>query len=421
MTPPARDARQAATQIVAKLRDQGHTAYLAGGCVRDALLGHTPKDYDVATDATPDQVQALFTQSAAVGAAFGVVIVYRSATERRPRWVTEVATFRAEGAYSDGRRPDEVRFTTAEEDAKRRDFTINGLFAEPDPDRPDRPEADRVIDFVDGRADLVARRIRAIGDAGDRFGEDYLRMLRAVRFAARLGFEIETKTQAAIRAHARYLGRISRERIGQELLAMLTGPAPAQALRLLQRLKLDAPTLNEDPADPALNASTKLPEHASAPARLAAWLIDRHGRDADHERLIQRWRGALSLSNDHRDDLKKLLNALPTLEAWTTLPRAAQKRTAIQPHWDQALALFGAIGGDAQRLADDAHALASDGIGLAPTPLVTGDDLIDLGHRPGPGFKTLLDEVYDQQLEGQLATRDDALAYLAETQPPRRG
>ena len=194
MAHPVTNARLAAVQLIAQLRQRGHVAYLAGGCVRDALMGNTPKDYDVATDATPEQVQAIFPKSAAVGAAFGVVIVYTSAPKGQDRFVTEVATFRAEGAYSDGRRPDEVRFTNAEEDASRRDFTINGLFAEPDLEQPDNPRADRIIDNVGGRADLEAGMLRAIGDPGERFGEDYLRMLRAVRFAARLGFEIEPKT-----------------------------------------------------------------------------------------------------------------------------------------------------------------------------------------------------------------------------------
>jgi len=413
MAQPVNSARLAAVQIIARLKSKGYTAYLAGGCVRDALMGTQPKDYDVATDATPQQVQAFFPKSAAVGAAFGVVIVYTPAAKGQGRFVTEVATFRAEGAYSDGRRPDEVRFTDAKEDASRRDFTINGLFAEPDLDRPGFVPADRVIDYVHGQADLKTKQIRAIGDPGERFGEDYLRMLRAVRFAARLGFEIEPKTSAAIRAHARYLGQISRERIGQELLAMLQGPRPTLALDLLQQHKLDAPTLNEDPNSYELEASRKLPRNADVPTRLAAWLVDRHGRGAMPQHIVKRWRRALSLSNDCRDELNRLLQLMPRLDEWASLNIAARKRLACHDNWEPSLLLYSAIGGDTQALRDDTQRLAHDGIGLAPAPLLTGDDLIAARFEPGPNFKTLLDRAYDQQLQGELQTREQALAWLA--------
>lgn len=412
MAHPITNARLAAVQVIAQLRQQGHVAYLAGGCVRDALMGADPKDYDVATEATPQQVQAIFPKSAAVGAAFGVVIVYTSAPKGQNRFVTEVATFRAEGAYSDGRRPDEVRFTNAEEDASRRDFTINGLFAEPDPDQPDNPDADRIIDFVGGRADLEAGILRAIGDPGERFGEDYLRMLRAVRFTARLGFEIEPKTRAAIRAHARYLGQISRERIGQELLAMLQGPNPALALDLLQEHKLDAPILNEDPNGQTLNASRRLSAQAKMPTRLAAWLIDRHGQAAGDPRTVKRWRNALSLSNEHRDELGRLLKLIPSLDGWGEFARAARKRLAAHPDWEQTLLLYEAVGSDAQAIRKDTGQLINDGIGLAPAPLLTGEDLIEAGFQPGPQFKTLLDLAYDQQLESHLTTHEQALTWL---------
>jgi len=415
MAQPVLNARLAAVQIIAQLREQGYVAYLAGGCVRDALLGAEPKDYDVATDATPDRVQAIFPKSAAVGAAFGVVIVYTTAPKGQARFITEVATFRAEGAYSDGRRPDAVRFTNAQEDASRRDFTINGLFAAPGSDLSDQDgQSDRIIDYVNGKADLQARLIRAIGDPGERFGEDYLRMLRAIRFASRLDFEIEPKTSAAIRAHARYLGQISRERIGQELLAMLQGPGPTRALDLLQQHKLDAPTLNEDPSTHTLDASRRLDAQADAPTRLAAWLIDRHGRAANHLGIIKRWRAALSLSNEHRDELHRLVQLLPRLDQWPQLSVAARKRLAAHPNWHQSLMLFEAVQGDAQTIRNDTDQLASDGVGLAPAPLLTGDDLIHAKLTPGPRFKTLLDQAYDQQLQGRLETREQALAWLSD-------
>lgn len=412
MTQPVTNARLAAVQIIAKLRQQGHIAYLAGGCVRDALMGRVPKDYDVATDATPDVVQDLFPKSAAVGAAFGVVIVYTPAPKGQSRFITEVATFREEGEYSDGRRPDEVRFTDAKQDASRRDFTINGLFAEPDLDQPDNPANDQIIDFVHGQADLKAGLIRAIGDPGERFGEDYLRMLRAIRFASRLGFEIEAKTSTAIRIHARYLGQISRERIGQELLAMLHGPSPALALDLLQQHKLDAPTLNEDPNGHTLDSSRKLTGHADIPTRLAAWLIDRHSSEAQNPRIIKRWRTALSLSNEHRDELNRLLQLMPTLDGWADLTVAARKRLAAHPNWDQSLLLYQAMDGDADSIRSNTEQLTHDGIGLSPDPLLDGEDLINASLAPGPRFKTLLDQAYDLQLQGELETRTQALDWL---------
>lgn len=412
MSKPAQSARQAALGIIATLRQAGYTAFLAGGCVRDDLLGREPKDYDIATDAEPDKVQALLPKSSAVGAAFGVILVYTNATSDRPRWITEVATFRADSGYTDGRRPDSVRFTDAREDAKRRDFTINGLFAAP-PAADDPPGTpDRIIDYVQGQADLQAQVIRAIGDPGDRFGEDYLRMLRAVRFAARLGFAIEPKTAAAIRVHARYLGQISRERIGQELLAMLSGPKPHLALNLLQELKLDAPTLNEDPGSPPLTVSERLDEQADVPTRLAGWLIDRHGLDTPYTRTIDRWRKALSLSNDHRDDLSRLLKLMEQFKGWQGLTIAQRKRMAVLPAWEQGLLLFSAVGGDSQTLRNDVMTLARDGVGLSPAPLLNGEDLIRQGMTPGPAFKTTLDKAYDRQLEGELTNRERALEWL---------
>src|SRR5215212_5376030 len=214
-----------AESIVKRLREHGHVAYFAGGCVRDLLLGLEPKDWDVATDAPPGRVRELVSKTEAVGAAFGVILV------RVGRSQVEVATFRAEGSYLDGRRPSEVRFTTAEEDAKRRDFTINGLFLDP-------LEGDRVIDFVGGQEDLASRTLRAIGDASARFAEDHLRLLRAVRFAARFGLEIAPLTASAIEATGPLLKGISPERIAEELRGMLCPPTRSAAWMLLWKFKL---------------------------------------------------------------------------------------------------------------------------------------------------------------------------------------
>src|SRR5215212_10163592 len=217
--------RADAEAVLRRLRHNGHEAYFAGGCVRDLLLGLEPKDYDVATDAQPQRVRELFTKTEAVGAAFGVILV------RHGRSVVEVATFRSDGSYLDGRRPSEVKFTTAQEDAQRRDFTINGLFMDP-------LAEDRVIDFVGGKEDLAARRLRAIGDPSSRFAEDHLRLLRAVRFAARFGLEIAPSTAMAIEQHANLLKGISPERIAEELRLMLTASTRGTAWMLLWKFRL---------------------------------------------------------------------------------------------------------------------------------------------------------------------------------------
>src|SRR4051794_984387 len=211
----------AARRIVERLRDAGHIAYFAGGCGPDLLRGETPKDFDVATDARPEDVQKLFSRTYAVGAHFGVIVVLEDAFQ------FEVATFRADDAYIDGRRPVSVRFASPEEDAKRRDFTINGMFYD--------PEKEQVIDYVAGRADLGAKRIRAIGQATERFAEDRLRMLRAVRFATVLDFENEAETWAALTANASEITRISAERIREELVRIFLSPNRVRGWDLLDQ------------------------------------------------------------------------------------------------------------------------------------------------------------------------------------------
>src|SRR6266404_2812348 len=210
---------EAARKVAARLRDAGHIAYFAGGCVRDLLNGKVPKDIDIATDARPELVQRMFPRTYAVGAHFGVIVVHENGFQ------FEVATFRSDGAYLDGRRPVEVHFATAEEDAARRDFTINGMFFD--------PEKEEVIDFVGGRADLERKLIRAIGDPAQRFAEDRLRVLRAVRFATVLGFEIDPATWDAVRASAASINEISAERIREELVRIFLSPNRARGWDLL--------------------------------------------------------------------------------------------------------------------------------------------------------------------------------------------
>jgi poly(A) polymerase len=408
--PTAVRKREAAEKIVRVLQGAGHVAYFAGGCVRDQLLGLEPKDYDVATDATPEQVKALFRNTRLVGEAFGVVLV------RLKRCEIEVATFRSEGDYSDGRRPDHVEFTDAEHDAQRRDFTINGLFYD--------PVADQVHDFVEGRDDLARRRIRAIGDPAKRFAEDYLRMLRAVRFAARLGWTIDPPTRRAIVQHAPKLGLISRERIGTELRLMLSEATRASAADLTQDLALDAPALDDDHVDAALRVLTGLPDDAAFPLALAAWLLDRRIPATPDDlpdavsrikvvRYVRIWRNALALSNSERDAMRELLLALPDWLNWSTLGVAPRKRLLARADWADlhalGMALIAVHGGvDVELMSRQIAELTAEGV--APEPLITGDDLLAAGLEPGPAFKTILDEVYDAQLELRIASREAALA-----------
>jgi len=252
-------------RVLRKLRDAGHVAYFAGGCVRDQLIGHVPKDYDIASDATPDHVRKLFPRCRRVGEAFGVMLVRSGGLD------VEVAAFRTEADYRDGRRPAHVAPATAEQDAQRRDFTINGLFEDPLADSPDA----RILDYVGGLADLRAGVVRAIGDPDERFAEDHLRMLRAVRFAARLGFNLDPATADAAARRAPPPARISRERIGDEVRRMLLGPHPAQAVTFMQQLRLDAEVLGGHmPREPRHLAAAATPIE-SLPAALAAWAMDR--------------------------------------------------------------------------------------------------------------------------------------------------
>ena len=432
LDPVQPSAREAASKIVAILRDAGHVAYFAGGCVRDSLLGRTPKDYDVATDALPERVRSLFRNSKYVGEAFGVVLVRLLSHE------IEVATFRVEAGYQDGRHPTQVEFTDARNDAIRRDFTINGMFEDP----LASDDSGRIIDYVGGREDLGLKLIRAIGDPDDRFAEDYLRMLRAVRFAARLGFEIEDRTARAIRIHARFLGQISRERIGAEVQTMMSHPNRAGAARLCQSLHLDGPALAEEHSLRENPTLASLPPGASYPVALAAWLLDRHfvgepivpgptsredpklviARHFDDffqrrgEGLVRRWRNALVLSNDHRAQFAGTLLLSSKFLYWQILPVAARKRLLAHERAGDATLLIRAFSHQpilsllSQEIDADAPGLFADGVN--PSPYITGEDLIALGQKPGPHFKGLLDDVYDAQLEHRVDSRENAMEWL---------
>jgi poly(A) polymerase len=392
-----------ATEIVRTLVEAGHEAYFAGGTVRDRLMGNEPTDWDVATSARPEAVARLFHGAQYVGESFGVMLV------RHRRLQVQVATFRTEGVYSDGRHPDRVSFSDAEHDACRRDFTINGLFENPLAGADD----ERIIDYVGGRADLEAGVIRAIGDPRARLHEDALRMLRAVRFAARFEFDIEPGTAEAIQASTGDLRGVSRERVGQELKWMLSHHNRGLAAWKLQYLGLDGAVLQEPCTAAAPRRLGRLPDDAAYPTALAAWLLDRGEGAADVIERARRWAGALLLSNADRGALYACLEIHAALcGPWATLGVAGQKRLAARPEFDEALAVLKAH--DTQAFVDvRRQVLALAETGLAPAPLITGDDLIGLGLKPGPLFKRVLDAVYDAQLEGSLARRSEALA-LAE-------
>ncbi len=391
------DLRTTAVDIVRALTKAGHVAYFAGGCVRDRLMGHSPDDYDIATDARPEAVGELFHSAHYVGESFGVMLI------RHRGHMIHVATFRADGVYSDGRRPDSVAYTDAEHDAARRDFTINGLF--------ENPLTGDIIDHVGGEADLNARVIRAIGSPQARLQEDALRMLRAVRFAARFEFTINKATADAIRSRAGDLRGVSRERIGDELKRMLSSPNRARAATELQRLGLDEAVLDGVRRTATPTRLSGLPADAAYPTALAAWLLDRGepGDDPPVDRAL-RWSRALLLSNVDQHALCRTLQIYLTLSGdWSSLGVAGQKRLAAQPDFEQALAILQAADRDAWAVVRDRRGeLALTG--LAPAPLITGEDLIGLGMEPGPIFRNVLDAVYDAQLEGGLESRDAALA-----------
>jgi poly(A) polymerase len=400
--PPAADA---AVAIVRDLRAARHEALFAGGSVRDLLLGRSPKDYDIATDAPPDRIRKLFRPTRLVGQAFGVVLV-----RRMDRWV-EVATFRSDGTYSDGRRPDSVTFASAREDAQRRDFTINGMFLD--------PVELRVIDYVGGQADLTARVVRCIGDPATRFSEDYLRLLRAVRIASRLGFAIEPATLVAMEANAPAVAKVAPERVREELEKMLAGPGRAAALAILLdtgllRAVLDmiAPRWSElllvDARTDAGEWVRRLPESTPFEATFAC-LMRGLGNTDVHD-VCRR----LTCSNEQRELVAWLVQHHRDLEPLENVSLAAFKRLMSNPAFAWLCEIAVARSGSAEglRRAIMARKGAIDPARVQPAPLVTGDDLIARGMPAGPMYSRVLDELYRRQLEEELTTREQALAAL---------
>lgn len=395
--------QQAAIEIIRTLQQHGFQALLAGGCVRDMLLGQPAKDYDVATDAQPADVMRLFYRTLKVGAKFGVVIVLIR------RQQVEVATFRSEAGYEDGRHPTEVRFTSAAEDASRRDFTINGMFYD--------PLNDRVLDYVEGQADLQRQIIRTIGDPEERFGEDYLRMLRAIRFSTRLGFAIEPETYAAVGRNASKIARISGERIAVELEGTLVHPNRAAGAALLIETGLAEavfPGFSGEPTQQALSVLGRLRRNVDFPLALAAFfvgyptdfamarceILKLSNKQTKHIEFLLTNRGGLLDSAMSLAQLKKFL-AEPGFRDLYELERAIQKAAASQAGLAQLVALRKRI----RDLGD---------VEVKPKPFLNGHDLMRLGAVPGPALGQLAEELYVAQLEGEVASREQAERWAGE-------
>jgi poly(A) polymerase len=424
-----------ANSICDTLLRSGYQALLVGGCVRDLLLGHEPADYDVTTDATPDQVMALFPESIAVGAQFGVILVPWNELK------VEVATFRSDVGYSDGRHPDRVVYSkTPQEDVQRRDFTINGLLM--------RHDTAEVLDFVGGQADLKAKVIRAIGDPDRRFAEDKLRMMRAVRFAARFGFEIETETFRAIRRHVAEIHQVSPERLREELTKMLTEGAARQTFELLDETWLLQQVLPEMGAMKGVEQPAQfhpegdvwihtrlmlegLPKGASP---TLAWGVLLHDvgkpptfqsaaetgdriRFNHHVEVGVRMAEAickrLRFSNDDTEQILTLVDNHMKFGAVAEMRASTLKKFVRLPRFQEHLALHRLDCLSSHRHLDSYEFVqrfleVTPPEQVRPERLLTGDDLLEMGFRPGPVFAQILRMLEDAQLERQIKTREEA-------------
>jgi putative nucleotidyltransferase with HDIG domain len=443
--------KEFATSIVRTLRQNGFQTYLVGGCVRDLLLGREPKDYDVVTNATPEQVMSIFPETYAVGIQFGVVLVPVPEGERadddtnpgsRTANEVEVATFRSDIGYSDGRHPDQVRFSQdPREDVARRDFTINGMMLD--------PISGQVLDFVGGQEDLEAGIIRAIGDPERRVAEDKLRMLRAVRFAAHFSYTIESGTFAAIQNSAREIHAVSRERVRDELTRMLTEEHPKRAFELLDQIGLLREVLPEisamkgvaqppqfHPEGDVFAHTLLLLDHLPQPCPpTLAWgaLLHDVGKPATFRVAPDRIRfdnhvevgvkiaeeicRRLRFSSGDTQQILALVDNHMRFSHATRMNQSTLKKFLRMPSFDQHLALH-----RADSLASHGNLSTYEFVKekmvatpvevMRPAPLINGDDLIAFGHPPGPKFREILDAVEDSQLEGRLASREAALEFV---------
>jgi poly(A) polymerase len=446
--------RETAVRIVKTLRAAGHQAYFAGGCVRDMLLGVEAKDFDVATSATPNVVMGLFEKTYSVGAHFGVVLVCKPDGEGG-EIATEVATFRHDGAYSDGRRPDAVRFSTdPREDVLRRDFTINGMLLDPVVFEETGDAAAATIDYVNGREDLAAGVVRAIGEPALRFAEDKLRMLRGVRFAARLEFEIEPRTMAAIRAAAPEIGQVSSERIRDELTLMLTEGHARRAFELLDATGLleqvlpevvkmhgvEQPPQFHPEGDVWVHTMLLLEKLKPGVSATLAWgaLLHDIGKPATFRppdpkkkddrirfdghvevgvRIAEEVLARLRFSNEDTEQIVALVKNHMRFGDILQMRESTLKRFLRLPKFDEHLALHwmdvSSAHGDLRLYQFAKERLEATPVEtMRPKLLVTGRDLIDAGFRAGPEFKAMLEAAEDAQLQGRIKTTEDGLAVV---------
>jgi poly(A) polymerase len=441
------DARSFAEQVCATLVSNGFQSFLVGGCVRDILLERVPQDYDISTDATPPQVEGIFPGALTVGAKFGVVIVPQSESHAGEmdavRQQVEVATYRSDIGYSDGRHPDRVEYTKSpEDDVRRRDFTINGLLLD--------PRTDEVLDFVGGREDLRARLIRAIGEPETRFREDKLRMVRAVRFAARFGYAIEAATLQAIRKLAPEITQVSMERVRDELTKILTEGAARRGLELLDQTGLLAHLLPEiarmkgvqqppqfhPEGDVWIHTLMMIEGLAAGSSATLAWGVllhdvgkpptftpptgpngrirfDRHVEVGVKmaEEICRRFR----FSNEETEQIAALVTNHMRFKDVPQMKPATLKRFVRMPKFEEHLELHRLDSLSSHGKLDN-HEMVTRFLRetpqeeVRPPRLITGDDLIALGLKPGPKFKAILYNVEEAQLNGSIQDREEALA-----------
>jgi len=426
----------AASEIARVLKEKGHLAYFAGGCVRDLLRGETPKDYDIATTASPEEIEKLFAKTLPLGKQFGVILVVREGKH------FEVATFRREGPYRDGRHPSEVTFTTPQEDARRRDFTVNGLFYD--------PFEKKIIDYVGGKEDIARRLIRAIGDPETRFEEDRLRLLRAIRFAANLDFTIEPQTWNSIQRLAPKIHQVSAERIRDELIKTFTRPGAGRGLELLSASRLLKEILPEIEAMKGVEQPPEFhPEgdvfihtrmlldrlqHPSVVLAFAALLHDvgkpptfqvREGRIRFYEhaplgaKMADQILRRLRFSNDEIEAIVACVGNHMRFANVKEMREGKLKRLMSAPTFSTELELHRIDCESSHGLLDNYDFLTKKGEEfkqqeLKPKPLLNGDDLLELGMKPGPAMKPILEEAYELQLEHRIQSKEEARRWAQE-------
>ena len=429
--------KAAAVEIIGKLQEEGHIAYLAGGCVRDMLRGQIPKDYDIATSALPEQITKIFSKTREVGVHFGVVIVIKD------NQAFDVATFRNDGSYKDGRHPEDVTFSTPEEDTARRDFTINGIFFD--------PISQKHIDFVDGRSDIEKKVVRAIGDPDLRFQEDHLRLLRAVRFAARFNYEIEEKTWKSIKLNASGISKISKERVRDELTKILlnenrvlgfdllvdSGLMEHIIPEILQLKGCEQPPQFHPEGDVFVHTRLMLSLLKDNPSielvlsvllhdigKPATYSFDEaadrirfNGHDKLGSEMSNQILRGLKFSNSIIEDVVKMVANHMTFKDVQKMRQSKLKRFMSRSTFSDEKELhrvdcLGSWGGldNYDFLNEKMIEFANEPI--IPAPLLTGKDLIEFGWTPGPNLGETLNSVQDLQLEGTLNSKEEALEWV---------